>query len=221
MRTQISPLHFSWSLCPHLGHFLTFLAPLPDTLASFAWLQSKPHTAGCDFFFFKKKPDFITPNWKPPSDFPSHVGSMAGSQKPVLPSSASLPGILGLMTPSPPTSWPLWNSELLSSVFPQPGSSLNTGLNLNVSSKSLCWPLRLKWARLTGRACEHTTRSSLYCGYHHLIIFLFMCCLPHRKVGTLTSATSEPTWDGGWPPGVLMKHSHDGTMTGLPQGAVA
>ena len=48
-----------------------------------------------------------------------------------------------------------------------------------------------------------------------------MCCLPHKKVGTLTSATSEPTRDGGWPPGVLMKHSHDGTMTGLSQGAVA
>lgn len=40
----------------------------------------------------------------------------------------------------------------------------------------------------------------------------------------LTSAASEPTRDSGWPLGVLRKHSQgpsDGTLAGLPLGAIA
>ena len=40
----------------------------------------------------------------------------------------------------------------------------------------------------------------------------------------LTSAASEPTRDSGWPLGVLRKHSpgpSDGTLAGLPLGAIA
>lgn len=52
---------------------------------------------------------------------------------------------------------------------------------------------------------------SLHHGYHHQIIFLFICCLPHKKAGTPTSATLRAHLRTVAGLRVLMKHSHDGS----------
>lgn len=113
------------------------------------------------------------------------------------------------MTPSPPTSWPLWNSELLSSVFPQPGSSLSTGLNLNVSSESL--PTQAEG----GQALSAPPPiSSLHHGYATDHFSCSSVVFPTRRQAHSPLQPQEPTQDSGWPPGVLMKHSHDGLPPG-------